>query len=51
MTGTAPHRADLHRGGADSPLPERPLLTTPPRLQPLDVVVIGLRWPFALKTK
>jgi len=37
MTGTAPHRADLHRGGADSPLPERPLLTTPPRLQPPDV--------------
>jgi hypothetical protein len=37
MTGTAPRRADLHGSGADSPLPDRPLLTTPPRLQPPDV--------------
>jgi hypothetical protein len=37
MTGTAPRRADFHGRGADSPLPERPLLTTPPRLQPTDV--------------
>ena len=36
MTGTAPRRADFHGSGADSPLPERPLLTTPPRLQPPD---------------
>jgi hypothetical protein len=37
MTGTAPRRADFHGSGADPPLPERPLLTTPPRLQPPDV--------------
>jgi hypothetical protein len=37
MTGTAPRRADFHGSGADSPLPERPLLTTPPRLQPPEV--------------
>ncbi|HEX3711381.1 MAG TPA: hypothetical protein VHV09_01205 [Trebonia sp.] len=33
MTGSFP-RAVFHGTGADSPLPERPLLTTPPRLQP-----------------
>lgn len=38
MTGTAPRRADSDGSGADPPLPERPLLTTPPRLQPPDVV-------------
>ena len=37
MTGAAPRRDDFHGSGADSPLPERPLLTTPPRLQPPDV--------------
>ena len=37
MNGIAPRRADFHGSGADSPLPERPLLTTPPRLQPPDV--------------
>jgi hypothetical protein len=37
MTGTAPRRADFHGSGTDSPLPERPLLTTPPRLEPADV--------------
>jgi hypothetical protein len=37
MTGVAPRGADFHGSGADSPLPERPLLTTPPRLQPTDV--------------
>jgi hypothetical protein len=37
MNGTAPRHADFHGSGADSPLPERPLLTTPPRLQPPDV--------------
>ncbi|MGD0699029.1 MAG: molybdopterin cofactor-binding domain-containing protein [Trebonia sp.] len=36
MTSSAPRRADFHGSGADSPLPERPLLTTPPRLQPPD---------------
>jgi hypothetical protein len=34
MTSSAPRRADSHDSGADSPLPERPLLTTPPNLQP-----------------
>jgi hypothetical protein len=37
MTGAAPRPADFRGSGADSPLPERPLLTTPPRLQPPDV--------------
>jgi hypothetical protein len=37
MNGIAPRRADLHGSGAGSPLPERPLLTTPPRLEPPDV--------------
>jgi hypothetical protein len=37
MTGTTPCRTDLHGSGADSSLPERPLLTTPPRPQPPDV--------------
>ena len=37
MKATAPRRADFHGSGADSPLPARPLLTTPPRLQPPDV--------------
>jgi hypothetical protein len=37
MTGAAPRPADFRGSGADSPLPERPLLTTPPRLQPADV--------------
>ena len=37
MKGIAPRRADFHGSGAGSPLPERPLLTTPPRLQPPDV--------------
>jgi len=36
MKGIAPRRADFHGSGAGSPLPERPLLTTPPRLQPAD---------------
>ena len=34
MTSSAPRRADFHDSGAASPLPERPLLTTPPNLQP-----------------
>jgi hypothetical protein len=34
MTGRTPRRVDFHGRGADAPLPERPLLTTPPRLQP-----------------
>jgi hypothetical protein len=37
MTGAAPRRAGFHGSGGDSPLPERPLLTTPPHLQPPDV--------------
>ena len=37
MNGIAPRRADFRGSGADSPLPERPLLTTPARLQPPDV--------------
>jgi hypothetical protein len=37
MTGTTPRRAEFRGSGADAPLPERPLLTTPPRLQPPDV--------------
>jgi hypothetical protein len=37
MNGIAPRRADFHGSGAGSPLPERPLLTTPPRLQHPDV--------------
>jgi hypothetical protein len=37
MNGTAPRHADFHGSGADSVLPQRPLLTTPPRLQPPDV--------------
>jgi hypothetical protein len=36
MTGTAPRRAGFPGSGANAPLPERPLLTTPPRLQPPD---------------
>jgi hypothetical protein len=37
MNGIAPRRADFRGSGADSPLPQRPLLTTPPRLRPPDV--------------